>query len=222
MAFLPGKPHVHRSLEGYSPWGHKEPNTTEPLTRCLWSKWFLMVKFHTHKHLVRSHSLKWLIKYNPWSKGVCIMGTLEVMPMRLFWERVSSLQHGTLKSRGAHICSLPSPGGSSNYSLLLLCGLLRGLPPLKRGPPLLPGKHRVSWPILFWWGWWWHSLSWFYMLDFPDGSNGKESACKCKRPKFNPRVRKIPCRREWQPTPVCIAKKTFWNIINTVVIAHKN
>ena len=38
--------------------------------------------------------------------------------------------------------------------------------------------------------------------DFPGGSDGKESACQCKRPRSNPWVRKIPCRREWQPTPV--------------------
>ena len=25
---------------------------------------------------------------------------------------------------------------------------------------------------------------------------------QCRRPRFNPWVRKIPCRREWQPTPV--------------------
>ena len=37
---------------------------------------------------------------------------------------------------------------------------------------------------------------------FPGGSDGKESACQCKRPRSNPWVRKIPCRREWQPTPV--------------------
>ena len=29
--FLPGKSHGWRSLEGYSPWGHKELDTTEPL-----------------------------------------------------------------------------------------------------------------------------------------------------------------------------------------------
>ena len=28
---LPGKPHGWRSLVGYSPWGHKESDTTEPL-----------------------------------------------------------------------------------------------------------------------------------------------------------------------------------------------
>ena len=27
--FLPGKLHGQRSLEGYSPWGHKESNVTE-------------------------------------------------------------------------------------------------------------------------------------------------------------------------------------------------
>ena len=30
--FLPGKPHERKSLEGYSPWGHKESDTTERLT----------------------------------------------------------------------------------------------------------------------------------------------------------------------------------------------
>ena len=29
--FLPGKSHGQRSLAGYSPWGHKEPDTTEKL-----------------------------------------------------------------------------------------------------------------------------------------------------------------------------------------------
>ena len=43
---------------------------------------------------------------------------------------------------------------------------------------------------------------------FPGGSAGKESACNARvclqyrRPEFNPRVTKIPWRREWQPTPV--------------------
>ena len=29
--FLPGKCHGQRSLAGYSPWGHKDPNTTQQL-----------------------------------------------------------------------------------------------------------------------------------------------------------------------------------------------
>ena len=38
--FLPGKSHEQRSLEGYSPWGHKEFETTE-------------VTEHTHTHEIR-------------------------------------------------------------------------------------------------------------------------------------------------------------------------
>ena len=30
--FLPGESHRQRSLAGYSPWGHKEPDTTERWT----------------------------------------------------------------------------------------------------------------------------------------------------------------------------------------------
>ena len=34
--FLPGKCHGQRSLEGYSPWGHKESDMTELLTHVLY------------------------------------------------------------------------------------------------------------------------------------------------------------------------------------------
>ena len=40
------------------------------------------------------------------------------------------------------------------------------------------------------------------LLGFPSGSDGKEFACQCRRPGFDPQVGKIPWRREWQPTPV--------------------
>ena len=33
--FLPGKSHEQRSMVGHSPWGHKESDTTEPLSRSL-------------------------------------------------------------------------------------------------------------------------------------------------------------------------------------------
>ena len=39
---------------------------------------------------------------------------------------------------------------------------------------------------------------------FPGSSGGKESACQCRRHGFNPWVRKIPWRREWQPTLVSL------------------
>ena len=41
------------------------------------------------------------------------------------------------------------------------------------------------------------------MKGFPGGISGKESSCQCRRHKrlrFDPRVRKIPWRRTWQPT----------------------
>ena len=41
-----------------------------------------------------------------------------------------------------------------------------------------------------------------YELQLPTWLSGKESACQCRRCRFNPWVRKIPWRRKWQPTPV--------------------
>ena len=43
------------------------------------------------------------------------------------------------------------------------------------------------------------------VTGFPGDTSGKEPACQCRRHKrgrCNPRVRKIPCRRARQPTPV--------------------
>ena len=39
-------------------------------------------------------------------------------------------------------------------------------------------------------------------VGLPGGLNCKESACQCRRHRFNPWVRKIPWRKEWQATPV--------------------
>ena len=38
--------------------------------------------------------------------------------------------------------------------------------------------------------------------------SGKESACRCKRYRFDPWVGKIPWRRKWQPTPVFLPGKS--------------
>ena len=51
------------------------------------------------------------------------------------------------------------------------------------------------------------SILWIglYCLKFtiyPGGSDGKESACNARDPRFDPWVKKIPYKREWQPTPV--------------------
>ena len=47
----------------------------------------------------------------------------------------------------------------------------------------------------------------------PSGASGKESACQCRRHEghgFDPWVRKIPWRREWQPTPVFLPGESPW------------
>ena len=49
--FLPGKSHGQRSLAGYSPWGHKESDTTERLTLSI---------LHTRNH---SKHWKYSIEY---------------------------------------------------------------------------------------------------------------------------------------------------------------
>ena len=38
--------------------------------------------------------------------------------------------------------------------------------------------------------------------------SGRESSCHCRRPRFNPCIRKIPWRRKWQPTPVFLPGKS--------------
>ena len=44
-------------------------------------------------------------------------------------------------------------------------------------------------------------------MGLPRRFSGKDSACQCRRHGFNPWVRKIPWRRKWQPTPVCLLRK---------------
>ena len=45
---------------------------------------------------------------------------------------------------------------------------------------------------------------------FPCDSNDKASVCQCRGYWFNPWVRKVPCRRRWQPTPNILAWKIPW------------
>ena len=47
-------------------------------------------------------------------------------------------------------------------------------------------------------------------LEFPRWLISKESACHCRRCRFDPWVRKIPWRRKWQPTPVFLPGRILW------------
>ena len=48
----------------------------------------------------------------------------------------------------------------------------------------------------------------FLLLDSPGGSDGKSVCLQCRRPGFDPWVRKILWRRKWQPTPLLLPKKS--------------
>ena len=47
-----------------------------------------------------------------------------------------------------------------------------------------------------------------HLVSFPRWLSGKESACQCRRCRFDPWVGKIPWRRKWQPTPVFLPIKS--------------
>ena len=51
-------------------------------------------------------------------------------------------------------------------------------------------------------------------LELPRWLISKESACHCRRCRFDPWVRKIPWRRKWQPTPVFLPGKSHgqWSL----------
>ena len=44
--------------------------------------------------------------------------------------------------------------------------------------------------------------------DFPGNTDGKESACQCRRYRCDPWVRQIPWRRKWQSTPSFLPGKS--------------
>ena len=46
-------------------------------------------------------------------------------------------------------------------------------------------------------------------IGFPWWLSGKESACQCRRPEFDPWVWKIPWRKKRWPTPVFLPRKSY-------------
>ena len=46
------------------------------------------------------------------------------------------------------------------------------------------------------------------ICDFLGGSDSKCICLQCRRPEFDPWVRKIPWRRKWKPTPVLLLQKS--------------
>ena len=47
-------------------------------------------------------------------------------------------------------------------------------------------------------------------MGLPRWLSVKESACQCRKLRFDPWSRKIPWRKKWQPTPILLPGKTPW------------
>ena len=50
-------------------------------------------------------------------------------------------------------------------------------------------------------------LAVIFRAGFPGGVTGKEPTCQCRRRRFDPWARKIPCSRKWHPIPVFLPGK---------------
>ena len=96
--------------------------------------------------------------------------------------------------------------GACNVSLHLaakwiLSSLIRTMGNIWTGLYALTGHQQLHWPR--------EAAQWQDIMrcGLPRWLSGKDSTCQCKRHKrcgFDPWVRKIPWRRNWQPTPVLL------------------
>ena len=50
----------------------------------------------------------------------------------------------------------------------------------------------------------------YYIYKLPPWLSSEDSACQCRRHRFDPWVRKIPWRRKWQPIPAFLPGKIPW------------
>ena len=70
---------------------------------------------------------------------------------------------------------------------------------------------------------WVKSTKGYQIKDFPGGPSDKELPCQCRRCSFDPWVRNIPWRREWQPTPVSLPGESHgeWSLVADSPWVHK-
>ena len=72
---------------------------------------------------------------------------------------------------------------------------------MKPGPPAVEAQSPNYWTIR-------EYLRIHFFIDFPSGSDGRVYL-QYRKLRFNPWVRKIPWRREWQPTPVFLLENSM-------------
>ena len=82
--FLPGEFHGQRSLVGYSPWGHKELDTTEQPTQ-QYIYVYVYIYMHTHTHTHTLFSILFRIMIHCGRLGIAPRATLEDLVVSPFW-----------------------------------------------------------------------------------------------------------------------------------------
>ena len=80
---------------------------------------------------------------------------------------------------------------TSVYFLLSLRCLLQTYCCLTSSSIKIVSEHQIN-----------QKTSWILLMKLPSWLGGKESACQCRRLRFDPWIGKIPWRRKWQPTSV--------------------
>ena len=113
----------------------------------------------------------------PWTSGSAGWGHLDTPSLELSWIQSCA----SLPLTDFHLCPLPVVNHCCEYDHFLWVLWVLPADCLAMGPL---GGHSVG---------------------FPGGASGKEPTCQCRRSKrrgCDPRVRKIPCSRKWQLTPV--------------------
>ena len=111
--FLPGKFHGQRSLAGYSPWGHKESDTTKHA--CMHTRVRTHANTHTHTH--RALTVRWKWKW----KSSCSVVSHSLWP------------HGLQPTR--LLCPWNFPGKSTGVGCHFF---LQGIVPTQGSNPGLP------------------------------------------------------------------------------------
>ena len=80
---LPGKCHGQRSLVGYSPWGHKESDTTEQLSWTELIAWFQTLKNRLRRKTIWNPHLLWSFWGKKWqSYHFCIPEINSTWPLQ--------------------------------------------------------------------------------------------------------------------------------------------
>ena len=193
---LPGESHGQRSLVGYSPWGRKESDTL---------KW---LNYH-HQRNIDNTGLSWwptnissyFFSFSSWRSSLCIcslMGFFRVWPKYLLYAPLSLI----VKALHLFPCLRGFPGSSVGKESVCNAGDRHLIPGLGRS-----AGEGIGYPLQY---------SWASLV----AQLVKRIHLQCRRPGFDPWVRKIPWRREGLPTAVFWPGECHGGIVHGVAKTH--